>query len=149
MESPKTTEGPSAKPRYPSWATPVGALISVGFLIAAVGGPGPVLNLNVAAPLFIVTIASAVVGAACAVVLERWSYARLRAKAAQPKPKSGRATNPAWLIGGAFLAVVILRFIVASSPFAAAVIWGLFGGVGLTASALLQWENRHPPPKVG
>jgi len=27
------------------------------------------------------------------------------------------------------------------------VIFGLFGGAGLAASALFQWENRHPPPR--
>lgn len=147
MENPNTTRDPSAPPRYPGWATPVGALISLGFLIAAVGGPGAVLGLNVSASVLTVAMASAVVAAGAMVILERRSYSRRRNPQAKRKHKAGNRTNSVWVLGAILLTVLALRLVVSTSPFVAAVIFGLFGGAGLAASAGLQWENRHPPPR--
>ena len=143
VENPNTTRDPFAPPRYPGWATPVIALMSLGLLIAAVGGPGPVLSLNVSGSVLIVAIASAVVAVVAVLVLERRTYARRRNAQANRKPKAGSRTNSGWILG----AVLVLRMVVSTSPFVVAVIFGLFGGAGLAASALFQWENRHPPPR--
>jgi hypothetical protein len=147
VDNPNTTRDPSAPPRYPGWATPVIALISLGFLIAAVGGPGPVLSLNVSASLLTVAIASAVVAVGAVLVLERRSYSRRRNPQANRRPKAGNRTNSLWILGAVLLMVLVLRAVVSTSPFVAAVIFGLFGGAGLAASAGFQWENRHPPPR--
>jgi hypothetical protein len=146
VENPNTTSDPSARPRYPWWATPVSALISLGFLIAAVGGPGSVLSLNVSASVLAVAIASAVVGVGAVLVLERRYYSRRRNPLANRRHKAGNRTNSSWILGAVLLTVLVLRMVVSTSPFVAAVIFGLFGGAGLAASAGFQWENRHPPP---
>jgi len=141
-----TTRDRSAPPRYPGWATPLIAVISLGFLIAALGGPEPVLTLNVSASVLTIALASAVAGVAAALVLERRSYSRRR-KPANRQPKAGSRSSSGWIVGAALLTVVVLRMVVSTSPFAAALIWGLFAGAGLAASAGFQWENRHPPPR--
>jgi hypothetical protein len=148
VENPNTPRDPSAPRRYPVWATPVIAVISLGFLIAAVGGPGPVLSFNVSPSVLTVAIASAVVAVGVVLVLERWSYSRRRNPQANRKHKPGNRTNSSWILGGAVLTVVVLRMVVSTSPVVAAVIFGLFGGAGLAASALFQWENRHPPAEI-
>jgi hypothetical protein len=147
VENPDTTRDRSAPPRYPGWATPLTALLSLGFLIAAVGGPGPVLSMNVSASVLIVAIASAVVAVVAVLVLERRTYSRRRNAQANRKPKAGGRTNSGWILGAILLTVFLLRMLVSTSPFVAAVIFGLFGGAGLAASAGFQWENRHPPPR--
>ena len=147
VENPNTTRDPFAPPRYPGWATPVIALMSLGLLIAAVGGPGPVLSLNVSGSVLIVAIASAVVAVVAVLVLERRTYARRRNAQANRKPKAGSRTNSGWILGAVLLTVLVLRMVVSTSPFVVAVIFGLFGGAGLAASALFQWENRHAPPR--
>lgn len=105
------------------------------------------LSLNVSASVLTVAIASAVVAVAAVLVVERRSYSTRRNPQANRKHKAGNRTNSGWILGAALLTVVILRMVVSTSPFVAAVIWGLFGGAGLTASALFQWENRHPPQR--
>ncbi len=147
VENPNSTRDPSAPRRYSRWATPVLALISLGFLIAAVGGPGAVLSLNVAASVLTVAIASAVVAVGAVLVLERRSYSRRLNSQANRKHKAANRTNSGWVLGAILLTVLVLRMVVSTSPFVAAVIFGLFGGAGLAASAGLQWENRHPPPR--
>ncbi len=138
---------PSAPPRYPGWATPVGVVLSLGFLVAAVGGPGPVLSLNVSASVLAVAIASAVVAVAAVLVLERRSYSRRRNPQPNRKKKAGNRTNSGWILGAILLTVVVLRMVVSTSPFVAAIIWGLLGGASMAAAAGFQWENRHPPPR--
>jgi uncharacterized membrane protein YidH (DUF202 family) len=147
VENPNTTSEPSAPPRYPGWATPVIGLISLGFLIAAVGGPGPVLSQNVSASVLTVAIASAVVAVGAVLVLERGSYSRRRNPQANRKHRARNRTNSVAILGAVLLTVIVLRLVVSTSPFVAAVIFGLFGGAGLAASAGFQWENRHPPPR--
>jgi len=102
---------PSAPPRYPGWATPVGVVLSLGFLVAAVGGPGPVLSLNVSASVLAVAIASAVVAVAAVLVLERRSYSRRRNPQPNRKKKAGNRTNSGWILGAILLTVVVLRMV--------------------------------------
>jgi uncharacterized membrane protein YfcA len=104
------------------------------------------LSLNISASVLTVALASAVVAVAAALVLERRSYSRRRNPQANRKQKAGNRTNSAWILGPVLLTVLALRLVVSTSPFVAALIFGLFGGGGLAASALFQWENRHPPP---
>ena len=99
VDNPNTARDPSAPPRYPDWATPVIALISLGFLIAAVGGPGPVLSLNVSASVLTVAFASAVVAVGVVLVLERRSYSRRRNPHANRKHKAAKRTNSVWILG--------------------------------------------------
>ena len=105
------------------------------------------LSLNLSASVLTVAMASAVVAVAAVLVLERWSYSRRGNPQANRKHKSGNRTNSAWILGAVLLTVVVMRMVVSTSPFVAALIFGLFGGAGLAASALFQWENRHPPPR--
>ncbi len=140
-------QDPSAPPRYPGWATPLGALLGLGFLVAAVGGPGPVLSLNVSASVLTVAIAGAVVAVGAVLVLERRSYSRRRNPQPNRKNKAGNRSNSGWILGAILLTVVVIRMVVSTSPFVAAIIWGLLGGASLAASALVQWENRHPLPR--
>ena len=107
------------------------------------------LSLNVSPSVLIVAIASAVVAVDVVLVLERWSYSRRRNPQANRKHKAGNRTNSSWILGVAVLTVVVLRMVVSTSPVVAAVTFGIFGGAGLAASALFQWENRHPPAETG
>jgi len=106
-----------------------------------------VLSLNVSASVLTVAMASSILAAGAIVVLERRSYSRRRNPQAERKQKAGNRTNSVWVLGAILLTVLALRLVVSTSPFVAAVIFGLFGGAGLAASAGLQWENRHPPPR--
>lgn len=105
------------------------------------------LSLSVSASVLTVAIASAVVAAGAVLVLERRSYSRRRNPQADRKHKAGNRTNSVWILGAVVLTVLVLRTVVSTSPFVAAGVFGLFGGAGLAASALFQWENRHPPPR--
>ncbi len=105
------------------------------------------LSLNVSGSVLTVAIASAVVAVAAVLVLERRSYSRRRNPQPNRKNKAGNRTNSGWILGAILLTVVVLRMVVSTSPFVAAIIWGLLGGASMAASALVQWENRHPLPR--
>lgn len=105
------------------------------------------LSLNVSSSVLLVAIASAVVAMVAVLVLERRTYSRRRNVQVNRKPKTDSRTNSGWILGAILFTVLVLRMVVSTSPFAAAVIFGMFGGAGLAASAGFQWENWHPPPR--
>ena len=115
----------SPKWRPPAWVRPMAAAFGLGFIVAAIGGPGSLGNLSsIGGQMLTATAASVAVGAGLAV----WFAFRPRWV---PMP-FGNGVG----IGAAVLLVIVIRLVTGEAPLFGSIIWGVFGGFMLAASAV-------------
>jgi hypothetical protein len=120
-----------------TWVRLALAAIGLGFVVAAIGGPGSLVGISsIRLQVLIVTAASAVAGA---LLMAAFAFREVSLSAPTRSTNSSRRKLTPIGLGGAgavLLLVVVLRALTQATPVLGTVIWGFFGGLMLVGAVL-------------
>jgi hypothetical protein len=134
-------ESPTGRTSAPTgvaiWVRLALAAIGLGFVVAAIGGPGSLVGISsISLQVLIVPAASATAGALLMAALA-FREVSLRAPTRSTNPSRPRELRIGLgVAGGVVLLVAVLRALTEATPVLGAVIWGFCGGLMLVGSVL-------------